>query len=646
MLDALEAEGTASVPKLERRLNLRRGQIDATLKLLEVDGAVARDGGQWFRTPNPWRYDAERIERMTALRRTELEEMRTYTTHEGCLMAFLTAALDDPTAAPCGRCESEGGPPLPRELEPTLVEKAIAFLRRDFRPIEPRKRWAAGGPAELSGAIDLPNEPGFALSVYRDAGWGRMVADGKYGTGRFDDALVRAAAGLVRDSWRPDPAPTWIAAVPSRRPILGDFAARLGEALGLPFVDVLASDPAAPPQKEMANSAHQLANVAGSLRLVGTPPDGPVLLVDDIVDSRWTMTYAGWLLRAAGTSGGVPAGARRGVTEGRRMTLHAATTADEQAILLLAAPIGDGAPTLGPASLARLLDRIRERELAGPGVLLGWSAEDVAARLEAPPETAERIGELLGRGATVGVALERLAGLGISAVTLASPGYPTRLGRLGTAAPPVLFVAGSIALLETGGVAIVGSREADAAALDWTSALAEALARDGRTVVSGAARGVDATAMRSALEAGGTVVGVLADSLIRRIREPETRAALTDERAVLVTPWSPDGGFSSGAAMGRNKLIYALSDAAVVVSSADGSGGTWAGAVEALDGGWVPVWVRDEPGLEGNQALIRRGGRALSWRAGDAAPDFAAPGEAAAGEVTVSAPTQATLFDG
>lgn len=164
------------------------------------------------------------------------------------------------------------------------------------------RRWPLNAVPDLMGPIDPANEPGRTLAVYGDAGWGRRVADGKYRDGRFDDELVQAAAELVRGRWRPDPPPTWVAAIPSlRHPnLVGDFARRLSASLELPYHDVLAAADA-PQQKSLQNSVGQLRNVATSLRVIAECPPGPVLLVDDIVDSRWTMTLAGWLLHHHGS---------------------------------------------------------------------------------------------------------------------------------------------------------------------------------------------------------------------------------------------------------------------------------------------------------------------------------------------------------
>jgi len=299
--EALEGTTSASLPFLEQHLNLRRSRIARALLLLQLEGAVAMEGARYFPTVNPWQPDVERIERLTELRRAENAEMRAYVEHDGCLMEYLTRALDDPAPATCGRCAPERGGLLPVAADPGLVQRAVDFLRRSDRLIAPCRKWPLGAVPELAGWIEPPNQEGRALAVYGDAGWGVRVRDGKYRHRHFDDELLAACADLVSQRWRPHPAPSWVTAIPSpRHPgLVGDFARRLADALGLPFHDVLAAKDV-PEQKTMQNSAQQLRNVAGSLAVVGDCPAEPVLLVDDIVDSGWTFTYAGWLLRHHG----------------------------------------------------------------------------------------------------------------------------------------------------------------------------------------------------------------------------------------------------------------------------------------------------------------------------------------------------------
>ncbi len=297
ILRALEGVNSASVRDLEHAVNLPHGQIEKALKLLEVDGAVVREGMRYFRTPNPWQQDEERVAGVIAARRSELASMQAYMTTDGCRMAFLARLLDDPDAHDCGHCANDGGRIWPREVDEALVVAAIASIRGDAPVIEPRRQ------APDARRLPHPNEPGRALCHEGDAGWGRRVVRGT-GDGRFDDELVEASAALVRDRWRPDPAPAWVTAVPSaaRGPLVGEFAARLALALGLPYAEAVTTTSGAAPQREMQNSVQQAENAR---RRLGVRAElvlpGPVLLVDDLVDSRWTMTVAGELLRRHGS---------------------------------------------------------------------------------------------------------------------------------------------------------------------------------------------------------------------------------------------------------------------------------------------------------------------------------------------------------
>jgi Superfamily II DNA helicase len=304
ILHALEGVTSMSVGGLEKAVNLKRGRITQALKLLELDGAVARDGGRYIRTPNPWVPDEERIDRVIAARRTELEQMQAYVRFDGCLMEFLVRLLDDPEPAPCGRCVNCTGRGLPRTADDALVRAAVSFLRRDLRSIKPRLMWAPAAVEGLSGRITPSNQVGMALCVYGDAGWGRDVQRGKYVDGAFSRELIEASARAIRDRWNPTPAPTWVTALPSsaKRGLVDAFARSLAEHLGLPYVEVLTVLEGAEPQKQMQNSAQQLRNAHGKLGIDGSAVrPGPVLLVDDIVDSGWTLTVAGWLLRTHGS---------------------------------------------------------------------------------------------------------------------------------------------------------------------------------------------------------------------------------------------------------------------------------------------------------------------------------------------------------
>ena len=308
VLDALEAEPDGlSVPELLALVNISKGRIEKTIALLSLESPapIAKQGTKWQLTAASlsdgfW----ERAERLTAVRRAEVEQMREYVELPfGEHMRFLIRALDgDDTAV-----SPPALPPFPTTVSDALVRQAVEFLRRTNLPIEPRKMWPAGGMPQygVKGniATGAQAQPGRALCIWGDAGWGSLVSKGKYRDGRFADDLVGACVRMAGE-WAPNPAPTWVTCVPSLRhpDLVPDFARRLAAALGLPFHTVIAKTDDRPEQKTMANSTQQARNIDGSLTLNGQPiADGPVLLVDDMVDSRWTLTVSAWLLRNAGS---------------------------------------------------------------------------------------------------------------------------------------------------------------------------------------------------------------------------------------------------------------------------------------------------------------------------------------------------------
>jgi ATP-dependent DNA helicase RecQ len=303
ILDALEGVDSMTVGRLETVVNLRRGRIAQALKLLELDGAVGHERGRFFRTSEPWAQDEERIARVVAARQAELAEMQAYMVTTGCRMEYLVRLLDDPAPARCGHCANCTGRGLPRTVDDELVKAAVSFLRRDLRSIQPRRQWPADAVPGLSGKIAPPNGTGMGLCVFGDAGWGREVQRGRSADGVFSAELADASAQAILERWRPDPAPTWVTAVPSTTSRdLVRFARSVAERLGLPFVDVFSVADGASPQAAMANSAGQLRNAHAKLVIDGKAVlPGPVLLVDDLVDTRWTLTVAGSLLRSHGS---------------------------------------------------------------------------------------------------------------------------------------------------------------------------------------------------------------------------------------------------------------------------------------------------------------------------------------------------------
>ncbi len=285
-------------------VNVKRNQLEKLLKNLEVDQAVERVGSAWQRTFHQWSLDHERMEAVTAQRRAELEQISNYIDTDECRMQFLRRCLDDPSPVPCGICDNCTGKTMMIDLDPIVVQEAVTFLRRGAHTIVPRKRLHSGS----SIAADLQLVEGRALSRWADGGWGNLVRSGKQNDGRFDDRLVRASVELIRKSWKPEPSPTWVTFVPSRRhPLLvREFAHRLAQALGLPCQDVVVKTHESAPQKTMQNSEQQFNNASKAFEVLSEVPDGPVLLVDDIVDSRWTLTVVGMKLCEAGSGAVLP----------------------------------------------------------------------------------------------------------------------------------------------------------------------------------------------------------------------------------------------------------------------------------------------------------------------------------------------------
>ena len=308
VLEALEsAPNGLSVPDLLSRVNISKGRIDKTISLLSLEAPtpIAKQGSKWQLTAAKlsetfW----GRAERLTDLRRNEHQQMQEYVSLPfGDHMGFLISALD----GKAGEIGKPPLPPLPAAVDEGLVRDAIAFLRRTSLPIEPRKKWPNGGMPQYNakGLIGpgLQAQQGRALCVWGDAGWGGLVRLGKYKDGKFADNLVAACVKMFHE-WNPKPEPTWVTCIPSlRHPhLVPNFAERLASALGLPFHMVIAKTDARPEQKTMANSTQQARNIDGSLAMNGQPvPNGPVLLVDDMVDSRWTLTVGAWLLRKSGS---------------------------------------------------------------------------------------------------------------------------------------------------------------------------------------------------------------------------------------------------------------------------------------------------------------------------------------------------------
>ncbi|RSN04239.1 recombinase RecQ [Nonomuraea sp. WAC 01424] len=312
-LQALEQGGLMSTPALETAVDLSRSRLEMMLKVLDVDGAVRRVKGGWESTGEPWAYDTERYTRIAAERRAEQDAMLRYLTIEECREQYLRRHLDDDAATPCGRCDNCTGRHRSPEIAAQAVETARERLSRPGVEIEARKQWPTG-LADLSGRIkpELGAEPGRALGRLTDIGWGNRLRDLLAGgDGPMADDMFKAVIQVL-SAWEWRDRPVAVVNVPSatRPQLVRGFAERLAQVGRLTYLGELGYRAGAPGQQ--FNSAKRVQAIRGTLAMpkdVGTAIaecGGPVLLVDDRVDTGWTMTLAAALVRHAGAPAVLP----------------------------------------------------------------------------------------------------------------------------------------------------------------------------------------------------------------------------------------------------------------------------------------------------------------------------------------------------
>jgi predicted Rossmann fold nucleotide-binding protein DprA/Smf involved in DNA uptake len=286
---------------------------------------------------------------------------------------------------------------------------------------------------------------------------------------------------------------------------------------------------------------------------------------------------------------------------------------DTQAVLLLCTRLGQRDESLKPLTARQYtaVEKWLNESSLRPGDLLHTGGRERLSELSSSDVPQDAIEKLLDRGAALGLMVERWTSQGLWIVSRGDSAYPTRYEEyLQHAAPPVLYGVGEQALLQHGGVAVAGSRDASEEDLNFAERVGSACARQKIFVISGAAKGVDSAAMMAALNHGGCAVGVLAEGLGRAALAGQYHDAIMDSRLTLISAYEPESPWRTFAAMERNKLIYALADAAIVVAASDGQGGTWAGAVEALKRGQIPVFAKASGELAaGNCKLLQTGAR-------------------------------------
>ena len=295
------------ISQIYAALNIRKARIDKALAFLLNDGFVRKDRAEYYLTPRRFVYDRGHYEAVTAIRRQEMEQMKRLAETGECYSRYIVTCLDDKTAGNCGHCSNcMGADLLPSAVSGEYLHTAREYLNRLIIPIEPRKQWAASSVTTLS-KIKYTNQPGFCISRYGDAGYGELVKQGKYSWNhRFCDELVGKSAEKLRP-FVAEHGITHVCCVPSlRSDLVHDFAVRVARSLGLEFADLLEKT-AAPQQKEMENSAHQCANAFVSFGIkenVHVPER--ILLIDDVVDSKWTFTVCGYRLMEAGAQAVYP----------------------------------------------------------------------------------------------------------------------------------------------------------------------------------------------------------------------------------------------------------------------------------------------------------------------------------------------------
>ncbi|GKW28825.1 DEAD/DEAH box helicase [Pectobacterium brasiliense] len=309
ILQALANADGLTLREIEEHTNLRHGQIEKVLKFLSVDSPapVIKIDKKWRRTPIPYQMDRGRIAHLTGQREREWQEMQAYLAETDCKMTFLRRALDDNDPTPCGQCETcLGRPIIDLHANPFLAIIVDAFLGRSETVISPKTQIAANSFIQYGFHGNLPSnlraQEGRVLSRWGESGCGKMVAIGKR-IGHFNSELVRKMAVMIQHRWKPIPAPAWVCCVPSlhNSKLVPDFAQRLAKQLNLPFVDAIHKIRDNQPQKNQQNRFHQCRNLDGAFAVLQSVPEGPVLLVDDIIDSGWTLTVIAALLQQAGS---------------------------------------------------------------------------------------------------------------------------------------------------------------------------------------------------------------------------------------------------------------------------------------------------------------------------------------------------------
>ena len=313
ILHVLEESDGLSIRHLEQKVNVRHGQINQALRFLAAanPAPTIKEGSIWHRTPVPYVMDRKHVNRLTRQREAEWAEVQRYVDEPNCLMRFLAKALDDPYAETCGKCASCLGHPVVGETYARDIDAARKHMLRSEEPIPPKPQIPLRA-FESYGWTSLPtekrHEEGRVLARWGEAGWGEAVMEDKH-SGRFRKRLASAMADMVQQRWCPQLEPEWVTCVPSfaNPTLVRDFAERVAGHLNILFLAVVKKIRQNKPQKHQQNRYHQCSNLDGVFEVIEEVPTGPVLLLDDVVDSGWTLAVVAALLREAGCGAVYPA---------------------------------------------------------------------------------------------------------------------------------------------------------------------------------------------------------------------------------------------------------------------------------------------------------------------------------------------------
>lgn len=301
LIDYIGDHDGIKIGQIVSAMNIRKSRIDKALAFLINDGFIRKDKGTYYITPKKFVYDRDHYDTITTIRKSEMEQMKHLAQTKECYSKYIVSCLDDKTAKECGHCSNcLGKEIIPSAVSEKCIHIAEEYVNKLIIPIEPRKRWASSRVTRAT-KIEHINQTGFCISKYGDAGYGELVKQGKYSKEkRFSDELVGKSAEMLMPLIQENKI-RHICCVPSlRSDLVKDFTLRLASSLKLEFVDALEKTEAKQ-QKEMENSAHQCANAYTSFWVKdGVRIPKNILLVDDVVDSKWTFTVCGYRLMEAG----------------------------------------------------------------------------------------------------------------------------------------------------------------------------------------------------------------------------------------------------------------------------------------------------------------------------------------------------------